>query len=100
MRERFLDQDWVRNDSDPSIRLQLMRKTGKDQYAVVGMNSSKPDDPTNPYLHAKWDGAGDVKSFRSLYQVRISELQSPRARDLASQQLTCTRDGIQSSRHL
>ncbi|KAJ4387339.1 hypothetical protein N0V93_007928 [Gnomoniopsis smithogilvyi] len=43
-------------------------RLGKDQYTVVGLNSSDPNDQSNPYRHAQWNGPGDLEFFRSLYQ--------------------------------
>lgn len=51
------------------INLTLTRWSGKDQYTVVGLNGSNPNDPSSPYRDAKWDGPGDLEFFRNLYQV-------------------------------
>lgn len=44
------------------------------------MSSSNPNDPTNVYRDAKWDGPGDLEFFRSLYKVGPSPLPQPRPR--------------------
>lgn len=56
-------------DLSRDFEVPLTKWTGRDQYTVVGLNGSNPNDPSSPYRDAKWDGPGDLDFFKSLYQV-------------------------------